>query len=135
MDQSAGRRAEGGPLGRLLRSGSELLATVLAMGRTRLELLSVELQLELRRLAVLAALGFVALFAGAIGLVMAGAAVIIAFWDTHRVLAALGVTAGFFAICIAAVLLLFRRLRRGPRLLAGTLGELQRDVETLRGRT
>lgn len=135
MDESAGRGSQQGPIGRLLRSASELLATVLAIGRTRLELLSVELQLELRRIAVLAALGFAALFAGSIGLVMAGAAVIIVFWDTHRVLAALGVTAGFFAICLAAVVALVRQSRRGPRLLAGTLGELQRDVDNLRGRT
>jgi len=135
MDESAGRGSQRGPIGRLLRSASELLATVLAIGRTRLELLSVELQLELRRIAVLAALGFVALFAASIGLVMAGAAVIIAFWDTHRVLAALGVTAGFFALGLAAVVALVRQLRRGPRLLAGTLGELQRDVDNLRGRS
>ena len=55
MDESAGRGSQQGPIGRLLRSASELLATVLAIGRTRLELLSVELQLELRRVAVIAA--------------------------------------------------------------------------------
>jgi uncharacterized membrane protein YqjE len=123
-----------GPLGRLIGSAGDLLASLLTIGRTRLELLTVELQLELRRIAELLVLAFVALLAGGMGLLMGGLSIIFAFWDTHRLLAAGLVTATFFALAALAVFLLARRVRDRPRALDGTLSELARDAEQLRGR-
>lgn len=123
-----------GPLGRLIGSAGDLLAGLITIGRTRLELLTVELQLELRRIAELLVLAFVALMAGGIGLLMGGLSIIFAFWDTHRLLAAGLVTATFLALAAVAALLLARRVRDRPRALEGTLAELARDAEQLRGR-
>jgi uncharacterized membrane protein YqjE len=111
-----------------------LVASFLAIGRTRLELLTVEVQLEIRRLAEILVLGAAALFAAGAGLLMAGFALVLAFWDSHRVLVAVLVTAGFFGIAAVAALVARRRIDAVSGFLAGTLGELARDVEQLRGR-
>ena len=123
-----------GPVRRLIDSVSGLLATVIGIGRTRLELLSVELREELRRTAELLAWGSVALLAVGGGVLYAGLAIIFAFWDTHRILAAVLVTAGYFALAIFAVLRVQARLRSRPPFLQATLGELARDEDQLRGR-
>lgn len=103
------------------------------MGRTRLELLSVELQLEWRRTLGLAVWAAVAVLAGGIGLLLAAVTVIVVFWDSHRVLAAVLVTAAFLGLAIAASAVIAYRLRTRPPLLEGTLAELARDQEQLGG--
>lgn len=122
-----------GPIGRLLASVGEFLATVLTIGRTRVELLTVELQLELRRLAELLIWAFVTLFAAGVALLMAGLTVIGLLWDTHRVAAVVGVTSAFLATAVVSAVVLVRKVRGKPRLLEGTLAELARDSEQLRG--
>jgi uncharacterized membrane protein YqjE len=104
------------------------------MGRTRLELLSVELREELNRAAELAVWGVVAVLAAGGGLLFAGLTVIFAFWDTHRILAAVLVTASYFLIAVVAGLVVRSRLRSRPPFLHATLGELARDEDDLRGR-
>ncbi len=121
-----------GPIRRLLASAANMLSTVLSLGRTRLELLSVEVQLEIRRTAELAVWLVVAIQATMIGLMLAAFWVILAFWDTHRLLAAGLVSAGFLALGIGATLVSAHRLRVKPAFLAGTLAELARDSERLR---
>jgi uncharacterized membrane protein YqjE len=128
-EEEAGR----GPMSRLLASVRNLLATILAIGRTRIELLTVEVQLEIRRLAVLLILGLVVLFAAGVGVIMAGVAVIVAFWDTHRLLAAVLVAVVFLAGAAIAGLVLAVKVRNKPRMLEGTLKEFARDSERLRG--
>jgi len=117
----------------LARSAGNLLATGLAIVRTRLELLSTELQEEVQRAARALTWAFIALFAAGIGLFMAGLTVILAFWETQRTLAAICVTAFFFLLALIAALVLRSQLQRRPRPLAGTLEELARDVERLEG--
>ena len=122
---------ETGPIGRLIGSLSALLASLLAIGRTRLELFSVELQLELQRLAALALWALVALCASVIAAVLLGLSIIIVFWDSHRILAALLVTGAFLLAAVLAVLVRRARIRSKPPILAGTLAELARDLERL----
>lgn len=121
----------GGTLDRLLGSVGNMLATVLSIGRTRLELLTVELQEELQRVAMLLLWGFVALLAGGLGLLFAGLTLIFAFWDTHRTLVAVLVTAGFALVALVAGLLLRRQIAGRPRFLGATLRELEADAESL----
>lgn len=123
-----------GPLRQLIASLSGLLATAIGIGRTRLELLSVELREELNRAAELAVWGAVAVLAAGGGLLFAGLAIIFVFWDTHRVLAAVLVTASYFLIALLAGLAVWSRLRSRPPFLHATLGELARDEDELRGR-
>lgn len=122
---------ETGPIGRFMDSVSALLATLLTIGRTRLELLTVELQLEVRRIAAIILWAVIAACASAMALMLAGLAVIVVFWDSHRVLAAIGVSAAFLATALTAVLVLRARIREKPPLLQGTLAELARDAERL----
>ena len=122
-----------GPVGNLFQSGANLLATGLGIVRTRLELLSTELQEEVQRASAALIWAFIALFAAGIGLFMAGFTVILAFWETHRVVAAICVTAFFFLLAAVAGLVLKARIHSHGRPLAGTLQELARDVERLEG--
>ena len=73
-----------------------------------------------------------ALFTGLLGALMAGATVVIVFWDTHRVAAALAVTAMFFGAAILCALLFRQRLRQKPRLLDATRSELKKDLAAIR---
>lgn len=125
--------ASAGPVARLFASGSRLIATVVALLRTRLELLSVELQLEVRWLASMLAWLVVAIQAAMFAFVMAAFWIVLFFWDTHRLLAAGLVTAGFLALAVGAAWRLAWQLRTRPPFLAGTLAELRRDGEQLRG--
>ncbi len=123
-----------GPLSSLLASLSQTFATLIAMAQTRLELLTAELQEEIRYAANSLLWAFIALFAAGIGLFLAALVVIFLFWDTYRMLAAVVVTAVFFAIALGAALHLRNRLRNRPRMLDGTLGELARDRQQLEER-
>jgi len=57
------------------------------------------------------------------------------FWDTHRVLASIIVTAVFFAVAVTAALVLRTKIRNKPRLLGGTLAELAKDRASLADKT
>lgn len=131
MNQNAAGRP--GPLRQLIGSVSGLLATAIGIGRTRLELLSVEIREELHRVAGLVVWGAVAVLAAGGGVLFAGLAVIFAFWDTHRILASVLVTAGYFVLAAAAGLVLRSRLRTRPPFLQATLRELEQDENELRG--
>lgn len=123
-----------GPVRQLIASISGLLATAIGIGRTRLELLSVELREELHRTAELLVWSAVALLAAGGGVLFAGLAIIFVFWDTHRIMAAVLVTASYFALAAFSILLVRSRLRSRPRFLQATLDELARDEIQLRGR-
>ncbi len=120
-----------GPLSGLLNSLTQVFGTLVAMAQTRLELLTTELQEEIQRAAQLLLWAFVALFAAGIGLFLAALVLIFAFWDTHRVLVSIIVTAVFFGIAAFAALHLASRLRNKPRMLDATLNELARDRQRL----
>lgn len=130
---AAGPGTAQGPFRRLQGSVSALLATLVGVGRTRLELLTVELREEVRRTAGLLLWGAVGLLAAGFAALFAGLAIILAFWDSHRLLAALGVTGGFAVAAAAAALIVRSRLANRPPFLQATLGELARDEADLRG--
>jgi len=116
----------------LLHSAQSLLAGVVGLVRTRLQLFSTELQEELSRLA-LALIGTVAvLLLAALGVGFAALALLIALGEEQRAAAA-GVIALAFIALAAAAWWSFRSLRRGkPRVLDATLAELERDQEALK---
>ncbi len=73
-----------------------------------------------------------ALLAGILGALLAGITLIVYFWDTHRLGAAVGVTLAFLLLAAVAGWVSRERLREKPRLLDATRSELRQDVETLR---
>lgn len=125
----------GGPLSRLLRSLSSVLASLIDVGQTRIELLTLELQAEVRRAAGLLALGFFTLFFAGMGCLLAGLTLIFAFWDGHRILVSVLVTAFFFLMASLGAWKLAVQLRRKPPMLADTLTELRKDRDRLRNTT
>jgi uncharacterized membrane protein YqjE len=124
----------GGPISGLFKSLTSLVATVVAITQARVELLTIELQQEINRAAGILVWAFVALFAAGSALLLAALGTIFVFWDTHRVLVSVLVTALFFLIALVATLMLLGKLRSKPALLQSTLAELAKDREQLKSR-
>jgi uncharacterized membrane protein YqjE len=109
-----------------------MFATLIELAHVRLDLVGVELQLELDRATNALLYGFTAVLCAVIALVMLAVTVLIAYWDTHRLLAACCIT-GLFAFGSASMFLHLRhRARTRPRLFESTVAEMQRDVAALR---
>jgi uncharacterized membrane protein YqjE len=126
MDESPG------PATNLLRSLVQLGGTLLATAQTRVELLTTELSEDVERGIRILLWGFVALLAGILGALLAGITLILYFWDTHRLGAAVGVTLAFLLLAVVAGWVSRERLREKPRLLDAVRSELRHDVEALR---
>jgi uncharacterized membrane protein YqjE len=118
----------------LLQSLRSLLATLLALAQTRMELLTTELQEEVQRMAGMLMWGLTALLTGILGLLLAGLTVVVLYWDSHRVLAALAVTAFFVCASATAGGVLWLKLRRRPPFLHATLSELGKDAQAVEPR-
>jgi uncharacterized membrane protein YqjE len=116
----------------LLRSAQALLATVLGLARTRLELLSVEMQELLARLVLVMVGAVAAILLTALALGFGAVALVIGAPAEHRVAVCLGLAAAF--LITAAVI--GWRVRRAARLrpFATSLAELARDGEALEPR-
>lgn len=108
-----------------------LLATITELVQTRLELAGTEVEEQVARLASLLIWSIVALFLGFAAIVLIAIALIVAFWDTHRVLVAAGL-AGLFAVLAGVALAnLLTQVRERPRLFQATLDELAKDRQRL----
>jgi len=118
----------------LLEALRTLLASVLQLLHTRVELLTTELQEQVQRLLWLFVWATVALFCGSLTVLMLCITVLIAFWDGHRLLAAGCLTGGMLVLMLTALLVLRAKWRAGPRWLGASLDELQRDADVLRDR-
>ena len=116
----------------LFQSLSNFAATLVAIAHTRLELLTTEIQEEVRQVATILLWAFIAAFAAMMALFLGALAVIFAFWETHRAAASLAVIALFVAIAVVAALILVRKLRTKPPMLDDTLAELAKDRDQLR---
>lgn len=110
-----------------------MLATLVGLTHTRLELLTVELEQEGERLAGTLLWAILGISCGGLALLMIALTIVIAFWDGHRLLAAGLVALLFAGLAIAASLIARNRLRARPRFLSATIGELERDARALEG--
>ncbi|HEX4986331.1 MAG TPA: phage holin family protein [Burkholderiales bacterium] len=128
-EDGAARHAPG-----MLDSLRRLLDTVVGIAHTRIELLGTEVEEQVARLTSMLLWTIVSLFLVFTAVVLGAVAVLVAFWDTNRVLAAV-LLAGFFAL---SALLAFLRVRalagNRPRLFQATLEELARDRDRLAGK-
>ena len=117
----------------LFASVRRLLTTLVEIVHARLDLVGVELQLEVQRATGVLLWAFAAIVSAIIAAVLLAVTLLIAFWDTHRLLAA-GCITGAFALASAAMALWVRhRVHTRPRLFGSTLDELKRDVAALQG--
>jgi uncharacterized membrane protein YqjE len=128
MDDSdvPGRTAGG-----LFDSLRALIATIVAMAHTRVELFGTELEEEVRRVVALLLGGVLVLALASLALVFSGLVVIAAYWDTHRVAATAWVAIGFIVLAAGSYLAVRQRTQRRSRLLSSTLDELERDLALL----
>lgn len=123
-------KTSGGSKG-LLESLTNLAATLVAIAHTRLDLLSADLEEDRERLMSLLVLTLVALFCLGVGVVLATILLVVAFWDTQRLLV-LGLLAGLFlAGGIAAWLFVMHKIKTKPRIFAASLSELFKDRQQL----
>lgn len=125
---------EGGASAGLLSALRNIAATVLASGKTRLELLSNEIEVEKLRAIRLLLMAQGMAFCFAVGVILAVALLVALFWEQR--LAVLAVcTLAFFAF--GGVLLgRFRRESRRPeRLFAASVAELEQDLRQLKAMT
>jgi len=116
----------------LIRSVQDLLATLLGLARTRLELLSVEMEELLARLVLIMIGAVAAILLAAIALALGAVALILAVPPEHRVVASMGLALVF----LAAAAFIGWQVRRAAkvRAFAASLAELRRDTEALERR-
>jgi uncharacterized membrane protein YqjE len=104
-----------------------LFAAALEMLRTRLDLAAVEFEIHLQILlrALVWALGAVA--CALLAVVFGITALVVALWDTHRMLALLGGCALFVALAVILGWVGARTVRNQPAVLEGSLAQLRED--------
>jgi uncharacterized membrane protein YqjE len=118
----------------LFHSLSSFVGNLLAIAHTRLELLTNELQEEIRDVGAILLWAFVTAFAALLALFLTALAVIFIFWDTHRVAATLVMIALFVIVAASAAIVLVRKLRGKEPILNNTLAELAKDRDQLKAR-
>ena len=123
---------EAPPEAGLFASLRRMLATLSELLQTRLELVSVEVEEQLQYALELMLRSVAAIFFATTALLLLALTVVIAFWDSHRLLAAVLVTVAFLVAALAAALGVRRRLRRRPKFMAATVAELGGDADALR---
>lgn len=112
-----------------------LAGILLAIAHTQLELLSAEIEEQRAWLGSILVWTLVALFCAGVGVVLATLFVVMALWDTHRLLA-LGIPAILFLLGAGlAWLAVLGKTRAKPRLFSASLGELSKDRKELTSRS
>ena len=115
----------------LIESITRLAATLVAIAHTRLDLLATDLETDREHLLSLLMWALAALFCLGVGVLLAVLLLVVAFWDTHRLLV-LGSLAGLFlAAGGAAGWFVVHIARAKPRLFATSLSELLKDRQQL----
>jgi uncharacterized membrane protein YqjE len=115
----------------LMASLSAMAATLVAIIHTRLDLLSTDIEEEREHLLSLVALSLIALFCLMVGVVLMTVLLIVALWETYRLLA-IGSLAGVFLTAgLIAWYLVKRKAKAKPRLFLASLLELRKDRQKL----
>ena len=120
------------PAGGISGALSQLAASIVALFHTRFELATVEVEEEIERAKDMLVLTVIATVFFSFALVVLSVLIVFLFWETHPVGALIGVMLVYVVIGASAVVLLQRR--RLTRPFAATLAELERDVQSLRGK-
>lgn len=129
---SAGSGGDAGREG-LFVALKNLVATLLAIGKTRAELLVNELEEEKFRLMSLWAKAIGAAWLFALGTVMVVCCLAVAFWEQRVLVFGLAATV-FVGAGIALYLSLRRQMAQPSKIFRGSLAELEADMAQLRRR-
>ncbi|MGB9494151.1 MAG: phage holin family protein [Azonexus sp.] len=127
--------ASGGEPGRegLYSALKNLLGTLLAIGKTRAELLVSEVEEEKLRLMSLWAKAFGAAWLFALGIVMTICCIALLYWE-QRVLVFGVAAASFLVVGLAVFASLRRQLSRPSKMFHASLAELETDMAQLQRR-
>jgi len=109
-------------------------ASLLTLGRIRLELFAIEAQEEKERIASLLLWAVLAALLAGFGLLMVLVLVTVALWDSHRLLALGGGTVVLVAAAVVAVLKVKALIAQPASLFQSSIGELRADADALRRR-
>jgi uncharacterized membrane protein YqjE len=110
-----------------------LLATGLDALRTRLDLAAVEVELYLMRAVQMVLWAIAAVACALLALVFGLVSIVVALWDTHRMVGLLGGTVLFLVLAITFGAIGARTFRGRPPMLDGTLQQLEHDHQSARG--
>lgn len=124
--------AGGGATPGIMASLRSFAATSVGIARTRLQLLANDLEEQRLRVLQLLVLGALALFCGAVAVLLASAWIVVALWDQHRLWTLAILAAVYAGGCVAALVVMKSRSAQRPRAFSASLAELQRDEEMLR---
>jgi uncharacterized membrane protein YqjE len=115
----------------LLESLMNFASTLVAIVQIRLELLSTDLEDTHARVVSLLLLGLAAFFFIGVGVLLVTLLLVVAFWDSHRLLV-LASLAGFYLVVGVAIAAIARhKARSRPRLFAASLAELNKDRQAI----
>ena len=115
----------------LLSSIKGLASTGASIAQTRLELLSVDVQIARSKFISLLVMIVSALFFLFFGLVMLALFIVIYSWEADRMMALGLLTGAFLLVGLILTLLIVQSLRTMPRLFEASITELARDREAL----
>lgn len=117
--------------GGLFESLKTLSASLIGIVHTRLELLSTDIAEEREHLIAFLLLALLALFCLGAGVLLLALLIVVAFWESHRLLALGGLTGLFLIAGAGMAWLALHKARTRPRLFAASLAELSRDRQHL----
>ena len=122
---------QGGTAGGLLSALKSMAATLLASGKTRLELIANELQVEKLRTIQLVLMAMGMVFCFGLALILGAALLVALFWEQRLLL--LGIFSGLFFALAGFFLYRFKQETQRPdKIFAASLAELQEDLRQLR---
>ena len=109
-----------------------VLPLLLSMISTRLELAAIDVETHLQSTVVAMLTTFIAVVLALVAFTFVGVVVIVAFWETHRLSAALGVLAAYGGLALFIALRARALWNRRPPAFAATLHELELDRSAVR---
>jgi len=115
----------------LLSSIKNLVSTGVSIAQTRLELLSVDVQIARNKFISLLIMIVSALFFLFFGLVMLALLIVIYSWESDRMLALGLLTSAFIGVGLILGLFIMQSLRNMPKLFEASIAELAKDKAEL----
>ncbi|HTG43354.1 MAG TPA: phage holin family protein [Verrucomicrobiae bacterium] len=111
------------------------LASWIAVIKTRVEIISVELEEQREWLEELILLALGALFCLSLGLILLTLFVVVLFWENHPLAVLGGFTILYLGGGIALWIMLRQKIKSKPRIFSATAAELGKDYSALQPRT
>ena len=107
----------------------------MSMFGTRLELAALDVEAHVQSTLVALMTAFIAMVLGLVAFTFIGIALVVLFWDTHRIAAAAVVTGSYVALAAFLALRASSLWKQRPPAFAATMRELELDAQAFRGRT